>query len=268
MSGAQAEMWGRVASMVLKIYEAEVDEERTAVVHVPGSPPDTMGWTGKDLAGQTEATVPLDLVLPRSRAAMAALAEKALQMGMITTIEEFSRVAELPGERDMIDAIRPDVGRARRENHHMALNHPRLPEDWDDHAIHIKEHNVFRMGARYDALGADEKELFALHVQAHEVLAAEEAGKAQMRANEGGAALAAAPTSDGAIAEPEEMLPEDPNAIPPPEDQTTLDKLTGDTVMAVAREDAEAASTGAAVDQQDIERDALLELMQLEQGRV
>ncbi len=185
-------------------------------------------------------------------------------MGMITTIEEFSRVAELPGERDMIDAIRPDVGRARRENHHMALNHPRIPEDWDDHAIHIKEHNVFRMGARYDALGVDEKELFSLHVQAHETLAAEEAGKAQMRANEGGMALAGAPTSDGAVAEPEV----DPNAPPPPEDQTVSDMLSGDIAMAVGREDAEAASTGAAVEQQNIERDALLELAEITGGGV
>lgn len=264
MAKSQAEMWGQVASMVLKIYEAEVDEERAAVVRVPGAPPDTMTWKGKDIAGQTEAKVPLDLVLPRSRAAMMQLAEKALQMGMLTTIEEFSRVAELPGERDIIDAIRPDVARARRENHHMALNHERLPENWDDHEIHIHEHNTFRKTSRYDALPPEAKELFALHVQAHETLAAEEAGEAQRKANLGGPALAGAPTEAGVNVEPQE---EDPNALPPPEEQTVMDQLSGDEVAAIAREDAEAASLGAAQDQGEMERDAMLELMQLSQGR-
>ena len=261
MAKSQAEMWGRVASMVLKIYEAEVDEERSAVIRVPGSPPDTVTWSGKDIAGQTEAKVPLDLVLPRSRAAMMQLAEKALQMGMLETIEDFSRVAELPGERDLIDAIRPDVARARRENHHMALGHVRIPEDWDDHEIHIHEHDTFRKSARYDALPPETKELFALHVQAHETLAAEEAGAAQMRANVGGPALAAAPTSDGAVAEPMEVpVPEEPQEL------TVSDQLSGDIVAQIAREDAEAASTGAAADQGVIERDAILELMRISGG--
>ncbi len=86
-----------------------------------------------------------------------------------------------------------------------------------------------------------------------------------MRANEGGMALAGAPTSDGAVAAPEEPVV-DPNAPPPPEDQTTSDMLSGDIAMAVGREDAEAASTGAAVEQQNLERDALLELMSISGG--
>ncbi len=45
-----------------------------------------------------------------------------------------------------------------------------------------------------------------------------------------------------------------------------MDRLSGDTVMAIAREDAEAASTGAAAGQGDIERDAILELMELTGG--
>ncbi len=266
MAKSQAEMWSRVASMVLKLYEAEVDEERTAVIRVEGSPPDTVTWSGKDIAGQTEAKVPLDLVLPRSRAAMMQLAEKALQMGMLTTIEEFSRVAELPGERDMIDAIRPDVARARRENHHMALNYVRMPENWDDHAIHIHEHNTFRKTARYDALPPEVKDLFAAHVQGHETTAAEEAGAQQLRADIGGQALASAPRGDGAEAVPVEPPPEDPNAIPPVEDQGTLDALSGDAIAAVAREDAEAASRGAAQDQGVAEMEALMALMQTQQG--
>lgn len=269
MAKSQAEMWAQVATMVLRLYESEVSEKRTALVQTPGLPPMTTEWTGKDIAGQTTATVPLDLVMPRSRAAMMQQAEKLLQMGLITTIEEFVRAGESPDERQILEAVRPDVARARRENARLALGQVREAEDWDAHDIHIVEHNNFRRSSRYDFLAPAIKDLIADHVQAHETLAAEAAGRQQLKANVGGPALAMAPTADqGPIVEPQELAPPevDPNALPPPEEQTTGDMLSNDVVAAVARQDAEAASAGAAVDQGDLERDAVLELAQIQAG--
>ena len=268
LAKSMAEMWSRVASMVLKLYEAEVEETRTAVIEIPGSPPETQSWSGKDIAGQTTAVVPLDLVLPRSRAAMMQLAEKMVQMGQITTIEEFTRVAELPGERDLISAARPDVDRARRENHSMALGRVEFPEGWDDHEIHIHEHNIFRKSARYARLPDEVKSIFADHIQGHETEAAEAAAKMQMRSTVGGEALGMVPSANEDPAAP----PVDPGELPeseviPPEELTVLDQLSGDEVAAQARLDAESASLGAAETQQDIEAQAILELMQTQQGR-
>lgn len=263
MAKSSALMWERVASMVLKLYEAEVDEKRTAVVKVTGAPPDTVQWSGKDIAGQTEAKVPLDLVLPRSRAAQMQLAEKALQMGMISTIEDFTRVAELPGERQLIEAVREDVARARRENHALAMGRVSLPEDWDDHAVHIAEHNRFRKSARYERLDDDIKNLFAEHIQAHETTAAEEAGEAQQRANMGGPTLAAVPRADGANVEPQPFEEEE---VPAEDGITALDQLEGDPEAAGMREIAEASSMGAAEEQGQMERDAILALMETQGG--
>lgn len=209
MSNSMADMFSRVGSMVLKIYEAEVKETRTAVISMPGMPPESTKWTGKDLGGQTEAVVPIELVAPRSRAAQAQFAEKALQMGLITSIEELTRLAEAPGEREMIDAVRPDVARARRENSSMYQGVVAMPENFDDHQIHINEHNAFRKTARYETMDAKNKHIFAAHVQAHETLAAEEAG-AQERRAQAGQALASSPKADGS-----ESIPTGPMPMPP-----------------------------------------------------
>lgn len=263
LSAAMATMFGEVASMALKVYESEVKETRTAVIRMPGQPAETTPWNGADLAGQTEAIVPLELVAPRSRAAQAQFAEKAMEQGLITTLQELTRLAEAPGESEMLAAVRPNIARARRENAAMAQGQVRYPEDYDDHKEHIVEHNAFRMSQRYEGLDPDVREIFAAHIQAHETMAAEEAGNQARRAQMGGPALAAAPKADGS-----EMIPVDPNAPPPIEEQTVMDQLSGSSEGAVAREDAEAMATGAATTQQDNERDAILQLAQVSQGRV
>jgi len=201
MTKSIAFAFAEMASAVLQLYESEAKgAKRTSVVTTPDQMTRTVRWTGKDLAGQTTVVVPLDAVAPRSQAAMQAFAEKALQMGLIQTVQQFTRLSEIPGARDMIDAVAPDVARARRENHAMSLGQVRFPEDWDNHADHLAEHNAFRKSAAYETLGPKVKELFAVHVQAHETLAGAEAGKMSMRALEPG--LAGAPNAQGALPVP------------------------------------------------------------------
>lgn len=264
MAGSMARMFGETATDVLWLYEDNVKERRTAVVSLPGEPPETTTWSGKDIAGQTTAIVPIELVAPRSAAAQAQMAEKMMEMGLITTLEELTRVSEAPGERQLIEAVRPDVARARRENHAMYQAEVRIPENWDDHAIHIQEHNAYRKTARYEGMSADRKAIFVSHIQAHETLAAEEAAKQQAAATAGGPALAASPKVDGS-----EMLPVDeaslgagldPSAIPL-DDLTVTDQLSGDPEQALLAAQAEAMAVGAAETQGLNERDAMLALM-------
>lgn len=201
MTKSAVAAFSELGSSVLQLYESEVKSaKRTSVVRIPGQPPQTASWTGKDLAGQTLAVVPIDAVAPRSQAAMQAFAEKALQMGLITTIQQFTRLAETPGARDMIDSVAPDVARARRENHAMALGRVSFPEEFDNHTDHIAEHNAFRKSAAYEQLKPEWKRIFALHVQAHETLAGQEAGKMAVRSTEPG--MQGAPTAEEALPVP------------------------------------------------------------------
>jgi hypothetical protein len=191
-----AHMFSRVATMVLELFEQEVTEKRKAVATESGQAPMTVSWSGKDLLGQTKAIVPLELILPRSRAAQLALAKEMMQMGLITSIEEFMAVAEMADQASILEKVSPDVARARRENHAFRAGRLVHPQDFDNHEVHIKEHNDLRKSRAYEMMTAAERRIVDLHIEAHATLGAEEAAEAQTRMDIGGPALAAAPTAN------------------------------------------------------------------------
>lgn len=202
MAGA----WSRLASMVLQIHQAEVRDTRTSVIKTEGGPL-KFEWTGKDLGGQTNVTIPIDSIMPRSRAAMQAFADKAMQMGLIQSLDEYAKVAELPGGSDIVNAVMPDVAKAQRENSEMANGEVKIPAPFDDHAVHIEHHNRFRKTEMYELLPPSLQVVVDEHVQAHETLAAELMGRnvhqATLDPN-----LALSPNADGSP--PPEVMPEAP----------------------------------------------------------
>lgn len=200
--------WGRLASMTLKLYEARVAETRSSVIRTPGQPPRTAKWTGKDLKGQTEAIVPIDAVMPRSRAAQQQFAKDALQMGIITTFAQYVKLADVPGHADMLEAVSPDIAKARRENHTMSLGQPAIPEPFDKHPEHIEEHLSFMKSEEWDLMDEEARQIFRDHNQAHANYDAEALGK-QLSKAQVSPVLAAAADANGAAPLP---LPDAANA--------------------------------------------------------
>jgi len=165
------ECWGRAASMVLKLYEANVQETRASTIYV-NEIPEAVQWSGGDLGGQTEATVPLDAVLPRSRAAQAAYAMQLYDRGIIKTPYELAKVADLPDQDDLLSGIDPDTARAQRENRWLAIGTPRTVDIIDDHQNHLKVHRDFQRSDRWDYLDPQTQMLMRKHCEAHEMYAA------------------------------------------------------------------------------------------------
>jgi len=201
----QAGMFSKVATMVLKLYEVMVTDTRKAVISTPGQPAETARWNGKDLQGQTSAKVPLDAILPRSRAALKAQADSMLQMGLITSIAQYASVAELPDAHRMIDALSPDIARARRENAIMAQGQVAIPMEIDDHAIHMDQHRTFMKSPRFDLMSEDQKQVYYDHIQAHEVMQSQAIAQQRTRAAID-PALGAMPDKTGAPPLPPELL--------------------------------------------------------------
>lgn len=193
----QARGWARIASMVLKLYEINVTEERDAIVRSPGLPAMTIQWTGKDLLGQTDVVVPADAIMPRTHAAIVAQADKLVQMGMITSLAQYLHVIEAPNENEFLGALAPAVEKARRENHDMRTGKVCIPKGFDNHQVHIEEHNAFRMSLEYELMPDNLKKIVDDHVDAHEMLAHEEMAKQVARA-QFNPAMAAVPTATGA----------------------------------------------------------------------
>lgn len=172
-----AEGWSRFGSLVLQIYGAKVKESRTAVMKVAGSVPETVTWSGKALEGQYHATISLDAIMPRNRAAMLAFARELYDRDMIRDPAHFAQVADLADQDQFLEALDPDMAKAKRENGLFPLGHPLLPRDFDDHQLHIASHNDFRKTTRYESMSQKMQKLVDQHIQAHETMAAEEAGR-------------------------------------------------------------------------------------------
>ena len=169
--------WGRAASMVLKLYEANVKETRQAMVYSGSGIPEAIKWSGGDLVGQTTATVPIDSVLPRSRAAQAAYALQLYDRKIIQTPVELAKVADLPDQDDLLAGIDPDTARAQRENYWLAIGTPRTVDVIDDHQNHLKHHRDFRRSERWEYLPPQIQTLMLQHCDAHEQYAAQQAAE-------------------------------------------------------------------------------------------
>lgn len=216
-----AECWSRVATMTLKLLEAYATEQREATVRM-SDVPEVIQWTGGDLMGQTLANVPLDAVMPRSRAAQAAFALQLHDRGLIKDPTELAKVADLPDQNSLMEGLDPDAAKAMRENMHMAQGRPREVAVEDDHQRHIDRHNNFMKSERFEHLDPTMQDMIRMHRQAHETYAAEQAAR-QLQQTLMNPVLAEAPQAASKPVDPAivaagaAMAPQPPMAEMPPD---------------------------------------------------
>lgn len=199
--------WGKVASMVLQCYAANATETRKAVISasVAGQAPETVSWTGADLMNQVKATVPQESMAPRSKAQQMQLAQTMMTMGLITSIEQFIKVSEMPDEVGVLEAVSPDVAKARRENHKMALGEPVIPAAFDEHVKHNVEHLNFMKSPRWDTLTPEAQQIFLVHLEGHATMSAEQLGDLQVKAGVSPLLATAARTDSAPVLPPEAL---------------------------------------------------------------
>lgn len=175
-------MWSEVATMVLRLYQQETKHTRKTTIKKDSRGPKTVKWTGDSFCGQTDASIPLDGILPRSRAAQMAVAEKFVQMGLVTDLSIAAKIAELPGQEDLLAAVNPDLHRAQEENYMLAQGRPAVVAFFDNHETHIRAHTEEMKNMGWDQTDQAIKDMFIQHLQQHETIASEAAGAAQARA--------------------------------------------------------------------------------------
>jgi hypothetical protein len=67
-----------------------------------------------------------------------------------------------------LNAKASDVKRARNENYRMKHDESITPNSWDDHEIHLREHNTYRKTYEYELLPQRSKLIYEYHCQGHE----------------------------------------------------------------------------------------------------
>lgn len=138
--------------------------------------------------------------LARSRAARQDQVFTWWQNGLIRDPELAAELMEIPLPT-MIPHKAHDIRLARNENLDIAKGIAIEPNSWDNHDIHIREHNNFRKTAEYVALPEDAKTKFEHHVSRHEDLRIVELEKMlqmrQLLMAAGGGEEGAVPAEDG-----------------------------------------------------------------------
>lgn len=143
------------------------------------------------------------------------------QNGIIKDPDLIAELLEVPIP-SFTNARANDMRMARTENILMSEGTPVVPGSWENHAIHIREHNEFRKTMEFHALTEKAKSVFEFHVQRHKKLqiAAALETAMLMRAAQGidpnapqpvqpqgapGQAAPAAPGADSGVAAPPEQ---------------------------------------------------------------
>ncbi len=203
-----ADTFGDYGSIVLQTFEAKVlpEESRKATIPQSGRPSEQVTWNGESFLGQTYARIPYESIAPINETARFQRAVLLKQIGVITSDSQFAAYVDTPGTKSLIEELNFHVAKARRENHAMALGEVMIPAAFDNHAIHIEEHNRERSTAAYERAEPQVQRVYDLHVQAHSTLAAEEAGeqalKMQYAQSLAGAAQASQPPGSAMPAAP------------------------------------------------------------------
>jgi hypothetical protein len=167
-------MWGRVGSMVLALMEVRVRDQRVTSVKMPDAKiPQIIKWSGNTIAGHTTARVPEEAHSMRGRAAQSAWAMQLFDRGIIQSVTELSKVADVPNQGDILAATDPDTARALRENAFLSSGTPRTVDTIDDHANHIHHHRNFVRSERYEHLEQPIQQIIRDHLAAHELYAAQ-----------------------------------------------------------------------------------------------
>lgn len=209
--------FAKFATLILEIYAQNATETRKAVVKSPsaGTAPETVQWIGKDLLGQVNAIVPLESIMPKSRAQQQAFAEKAMEMKLITNLEQFVKLSDLPDGTDILEALSPDVSKARRENYQMSTGQAIIPATFDDHVLHNAEHRTFMKSVRWDTLDQQSQEIFLEHIQGHATLSAEQLGNQAAKMAQSPLLASAAQVDESPVLPPQMVASAMPAGAPP-----------------------------------------------------
>lgn len=178
MAHDQASGWARIGRLVLQMYEAKARDIRKTMVPQDGGVPLVLEWNGSTLQGQHRVNVPLESTSPQSRAALVAqmveLSRSFPQMFESVSPEHLAQMLDTPSSKALAGVGHPDVLRAREENSRLMAGEIPFPERFDDHDLHIREHNVFRKSSKYLALPDELRKTVDAHIEAHQRLVEEE----------------------------------------------------------------------------------------------
>jgi len=172
-----------------------------------------------DIRGNTDLNIQAGSAMPRSRAAKQAFIMQLGQMGWIPP-DRALRYLDMAETGRLYEEMQLDARQAQRENLKMLNGEQVLPNTWDEHIVHIMEHNNERKKQKFESAPDNIKIAFEQHVRLHQmqiqVMQQQQAAQAAQM-GQGPSSPLAPPGSQGhpasrPITQPVEMPPINPLA--------------------------------------------------------
>jgi hypothetical protein len=160
--------------MLIKQYR---DEEIIVQTYSREGLPEVQRFMAEKLKPGMKIRINMGTGLADSRAARIQQATEMWREGIIRDPEVMADLMDLP-TASLNPARMYDVKLARSENLTIAAGQgidgsdgtAIKPNSWDNHEVHVREHNNYRKTSEYDQLSTEVKKKFEFHVQTHEEL--------------------------------------------------------------------------------------------------
>jgi hypothetical protein len=152
---------------VLMLVKQFWTEERTIRTWSRDGVLEVEHFRGSDLGEHLDVHVSAESALPRSKTARTQLAMDLFQAGILTEPRDLVRMLDLPGTDFLVETLNVDAAQANREHGYLLRGEDVLIRTFDNHAVHIAEHDKFRKSEEYEHLPPELQAHFDGHVDAH-----------------------------------------------------------------------------------------------------
>lgn len=164
----------RLGTQVLSLAQQYYTEPRQLRIVGDDGEVEVFDFQGADIRA-TDVVVEMGSSMPQSKAAREAMILEMVQRGILNPGDpeekkKILRYLDIGITDELYEEAQLDISRAKYENRQMASGQPVRPEIYDDHMVHITEHDNFRKRNDFDKLPDMLKQLFEQHVQMHKAL--------------------------------------------------------------------------------------------------
>lgn len=154
---------------ILQLCKQFMSPKKMLVVYSPEGMPEVRQFQKSTIAEGMRVQVTMGTGLARSRAAREDQVWKMLEAHIIQDPEVAAELLDLPVGTVMPDKAY-DIRIARNENWQMQGGTAITPHSWDDHEIHLREHNNYRKTQEFLTSENDVQQKFEYHCDTHETL--------------------------------------------------------------------------------------------------
>jgi hypothetical protein len=166
----------KVETLKLRLARQFYIEPRVGRIVGENNTVEVFTFMGRDIPEDVDVKVQAGSSLPQSRVAKQEFIISLWEQKIIQDPKVVLKLLEFGDVEGIYDDIDLDTSQAQRENELMKEGKYEEPEDFENHEVHIYEHNKFRKTEEYDALPDEIKQLFAQHVAVHQSFLQQQGG--------------------------------------------------------------------------------------------